>query len=62
MMTYTEEEIKEWFEVMMAKYPNSNTFRHLESVKFMMFDETWGDRDLLKNVHEEAERLRIKKS
>lgn len=60
-MTYTEEEIKKWFDVMMAKYPNSNTFQHLESVKFMMFNP-WNERDLLKNVHKEAERLKVKKA
>ncbi len=55
--TYTEEEIKKWFEIMMAKYPNSNILQDLENVKSMMFDKTLGDKNLLKNVINELREL-----
>lgn len=44
MKTYTEEEIKKWFEVMKNKYPNSKMFEHLTSVEFMMFNKEGRDR------------------
>lgn len=50
-MTYTEKEIKEWFETMKDKYPNSKTAEYLESVKFMMFDKY--SHDTLKNFKKE---------
>lgn len=54
MRTYTEEEIKKWFETMKHKYPNSNTFDHLTSVEYMMFNETFGDSNCLKKIKKEA--------
>lgn len=54
MRTYTEEEIKKWFETMKRKYPNSNTFDHLTSVEHMMFNETFGDSNCLKKIKKEA--------
>ena len=41
MKTYTEEEIKKWFEEMKKRYPNSNMFQHLESIEFMMFNKSY---------------------
>jgi hypothetical protein len=54
MRTYTEEEIKKWFETMKRKYPNSNAFDHLTSVEYMMFNETFGDSNCLKKIKKEA--------
>jgi len=54
MRTYTEEEIKKWFETMKQKYPNSNTFDHLTSVEYMMFNETFGDSNCLKKIKQES--------
>ena len=50
-MTYTEEEIKAWFNNMKHKYPNSNILNHLESIEFMMFDKYSNDN--LKEIKEE---------
>lgn len=50
MMTYTEQEIKDWFEKMKKKYPNSNTFQHLESVEYMMFNKTFSDINCLEKI------------
>lgn len=41
MKTYTENELKKWFEVMKKRYPNSPTQCHLEQVELMMFDKTF---------------------
>ena len=54
MRTYTEEEIKKWFETIKRKYPNSNTFDHLVSVERLMFNEVLGDSDCLKKVKKEV--------
>lgn len=54
MKTYTEEEIKKWFETMKRKYPNSNIFNHLICVEHMMFNETFGDSNCLKKIKKEA--------
>ena len=54
MRTYTEEEIKKWFETMKQEYPNSNTLQHLVAVERMMFNETFGAADCLKNIKEKG--------
>lgn len=53
-MTYTEEEIKEWFNEMKKKYPNGNLFQHLEAVEYMMFNKTFDDRDCLEKIKEKG--------
>ena len=50
MRTYTEEEIKKWFEVMKQKYSDSKIFDHLTFTEFMMFNETFGDDNCLKKI------------
>ena len=50
-MTYTEKEIKTWFNNMKHKYPNSNTLKHLESIEFMMFNKNSNDN--LKEIKKE---------
>lgn len=45
--TYTEQEIKDWFEYMMNKYQNCPANDHLRSVRDSMFDPFW-KRDNLK--------------
>ncbi len=50
-MIYSEEEIKNWFKVMKEKYPNSNTFNHLVSIEFMMFNRCSFDQ--LKDIKKE---------
>lgn len=37
MKTYTEQQIKDWFDAMIKKYPNSNFEQYLISVKNHMF-------------------------
>ena len=54
MQTYTENEIKEWFNEMKKKYPNSNTLEHLKAVEFMMFDKTFGDRNCLEKIKDKG--------
>ncbi len=39
MKTYTEREIKKWFEIMKKEYPNSRMLDSLESVEMLMFDK-----------------------
>ena len=51
-MTYTEEEIKEWFNEMKKKYPNSDLFKCLKTIEYMMFNEVFDDRDCLKKIKE----------
>jgi len=51
-MTYTENELKEWFAEMKKKYPNSNLFQCLEAVEYMMFNNTFDDRDCLEKIKE----------
>jgi hypothetical protein len=53
MKTYTEEEIKKWFDVMMKKYPNSAFNDQLQSVKDEMFPPKFYDdiNSLEKVVH-----------
>ena len=48
-ITYTEKEIKAWFETMKKKYPHSNMEQHLNMVQALMFEEYCG-RDNLKKV------------
>lgn len=44
MKTYTEEEIKEWFNKMEEKFPNSyNLLEYLAAVEDMMFHGLYGD-------------------
>jgi hypothetical protein len=50
METYTENEIKEWFDKMKKKYPNSGIFEQLESVEFMMFNKTFSVDDCLEKI------------
>lgn len=50
METYTENEIKEWFNRMKKKYPNSITFQHLEAVEFMMFNKVFGTTNCLEKI------------
>ncbi len=57
MKTYTENEIKKWFSIMKKEYPNSNTFQHLEAVEYMMFNKTFGDKDCLEKIKENADAL-----
>lgn len=38
-MTYTDKEVKKWFEEMKKKYPNSNLYNHLVSIESFMFDD-----------------------
>ena len=47
MKTYTEKQIKEWFDKMKKKYPNSNIHESLEAVEFMMFNNTFKTEDCL---------------
>lgn len=39
-MNYNDNELRIWFEKMIKKYPNSNTRQHLESVYYMMFEDS----------------------
>ena len=39
-MNYNDNELRIWFEKMIEKYPNSNTRQHLESVYYMMFEDS----------------------
>lgn len=48
MKTYTEEEIKKWFDLMKNKYPHSVTLEHLNAIERMMFDRTFMDNSLEK--------------
>lgn len=50
MKTYTEEEIKEWFNKMKEKYPNSHTLEHLEAVEYMMFNGIFDEEDCLESA------------
>ena len=52
MKTYTENEIKEWFNEMKKKYPNSAILPYLEVVEHMMFNKTFGDKDCLEKIKE----------
>lgn len=40
-MTYTEEEIKAWFETMKKRYPNSATYNQLVSIEHIMFNSVF---------------------
>ncbi len=37
--TYTESELKQWFELTLKAFPNSNLYDHLLSVRNTMFDD-----------------------
>lgn len=49
--TYTEQEIKDWFNSMMKKYPNCPMGQHLRQVYDEMFDPFW-ERNNLKTFVE----------
>lgn len=44
--TYTEEELKQWFQAMMKRYENCPTGFHLKSVYDSMFDDFWRSENL----------------
>ena len=48
-ITYTEKEIKAWFETMKKRYSHSNMEQHLSMVQALMF-EKYCDKDNLKKV------------
>lgn len=53
MRTYTEEDIKKYFDTMIKKYPNSKTKEHFEMVKFIMFPpnpKSWGEEESLEKM------------
>jgi len=52
MKTYTENEIREWFNKMKDKYNNSNTLKHLEAVEYMMFDKVVDNENCLEKIKE----------
>ena len=49
---YTEKEIKQWFDKMKKKYPNSGILQHLEAVEYMMFSKVFDDSDCLEKIKE----------
>lgn len=51
MKTYTENEIKEWFNEKKRKYPNSSMLKHLEAVEYMMFNKIFDDEDCLEKIN-----------
>lgn len=54
MNTYSEEEIKAWFDEKIKKYSNTPTKFHLEHVKDLMFDEMWWKHENLKKVQKNS--------
>lgn len=50
-MTYTDKEVKKWFEEMKKKYPNSNLYKHLVSIESFMFDD-FHKKDNLERIKE----------
>lgn len=48
-ITYTEKEIKAWFEIMKKRYSHSNMEQHLIMVQALMFD-AYCEKDNLKKV------------
>ena len=53
MNTYSEEEIKAWFDEKIKKYSNTPAKFHFEFVKDSMFDEMWKN-DNLKKVQKNS--------
>lgn len=49
MTTYTEKEIKAWFEMTLAEYKNTPMGDHVRAVQSLMFDPFWEEENL-KNV------------
>lgn len=47
---YTEQEIKNWFEIMKKKYPHSLMEEHLSMVQMAMFDSLCQTDNLKTNV------------
>lgn len=60
MKTYTEEEIKEWFNKMEEKFPNSyNLLEYLAVVEDMMFHGLYGDDEYcLESVKKEDRQIK----
>lgn len=50
--TFSEKEIKQWFDKMKKKYPNSDILQHLEAVEYMMFNKVFDDSDCLEKIKE----------
>lgn len=50
MKTYTEEEIKAYFDYMIKKYENAPAGERMELMKIRMFDTTYGKSDTLEEV------------
>lgn len=50
MKTYTENEIKKWFNEMKKKYSNSGTLKHLEAVEYIMFDKSFNTENCLEKI------------
>ena len=50
MKTYTEEEIKAYFDYMIKKYENAPAGEEMELMKIRMFDTTYGKSDTLEEV------------
>lgn len=48
-VTYTEQELKNWFKEMKKKYPHSMAEEHFSFVERNMFDH-WHEENNLKNV------------
>ena len=59
MNTYTENEIKEWFEKMKKRYPNSKIWEHLHMVEFMMFNKSYDTKDCLEKIKENTLKIKI---
>lgn len=52
-ITYTEQELKNWFEEMKKKYPNSMAEEHFRFVEMHMFDP-WNEENNLKKVQKKG--------
>ena len=50
MKTYTEEEIKAYFDYMIKKYDGAPMAERMDQTKFTMFDTTYGKSDTLEEV------------
>ena len=44
--TYTEKELKQWFQAMMKRYRDCPTEEHLQHVYAFMFDDFWKSHNL----------------
>ena len=59
MKTYTEEEIKAYFDYIIKKYANAPVAERTELMKIRMFDTTYGKSDTLEEV---TKKLKEKKA